>query len=680
MGKYTKKESRELKNKISHTKREKNYILTEKKFENLVLNAEYLLGSTDVARIIRIIEKMELSLEEAINTRFYNLPAYYIDLANLQYKVTYNSDQDIKEKIEYYYKKAIILKPNSQNARTGLVQYYARNNKFTSSLIYLFEIENELLINNFLDVFASNGNVLTNTESNYEALKIIEKAYIKKNSNNTILLQLYCSLGDLFNAEVEYDRLIHTMQTKVNENLNETQLALTINLLLWISYFEETSYSTENRNRFIRKVIEQGEKSIKQFDQHYHIFTTNKCLSLLIMEEYDEVVNVLSEKVITYPNNTDFSNLAFAYFSLSQFEKSKMFALKAFSTQVDEQILNLLVQLYFIEKDYTKSLEYSLQSLAYIEKQTEGKQSFIDNNGINVTSMRVGSYGKEKADKFQKTLIQVFTVNGYYSPALQIIEERIKNNPSDMDYSILKVITEKLVIDETESDKKINELKVKYTHIQSELDKKIKIQNKMKEFLSSFVSLQNINDNIKIDDNELSIFLTNVQHRLKKLINNKYNPTLNEKIQVLKKTFRKSFNRLNNLSVEQLSIAEALFEEFDYTPLDYGMLAVIYGKVMEIELQKLLKSRGYTHTYKIIPGGKKLEKINWDKGVTIAQCRDLLREKPIEELTHIEEMIEEVRKARNSSAHTGSCDLKTISKVRDYLYEQKWLEKLNEQL
>ena len=191
--------------------------------------------------------------------------------------------------------------------------------------------------------------------------------------------------------------------------------------------------------------------------------------------------------------------------------------------------------------------------------------------------------------------------------------------------------------------------------------------------------MQNSFDEVDSDD-DISNFLSNVQKNMTNYVNRQHNPKLNEKVRKFEKEFKKQFNRLEKLSLEQLSIAEALFEEFDYAPLDYGMLAVIYGKVIEIELQKLLKRKGYTHTVRISQGKTIREKINWSRGLKIAECRDLLINDPVEELEDIDKMIEVVRKARNNSAHTGGCTLETISNIRNYLYEQNWLNRLNSQL
>ena len=663
--------------------------LTEQKYQILVSQAEKLISRPRKYDVLAHIRKMENSLEDAIDLKFYNLSAYYIDLGHLHYILTDKFNYDLSPVTKEYYLKALEINPESQNSRIGLAQYYLRERMFTSALKYTCELTNWGMRDNFIARFSelSSLYIPTNRESNYEALQLLKQIQTRNGVADLLRLHLYFWVGDLSSAQNEYNQIVRDLidnitnssESEYKNSLEDRLMRVVVNSLVWIANLDHSGSTLEQRKAFINSMIREGEAILPRNEIHFDIFQTNKCCALLTIEEYQKVVDILSTQIITNPNNTDFSNIAFGYYGIGDINKAKYYANKAFATQVDEQILNLLVLISFVEKDYPRALEYALQSLAYIEKQTDGTQEYIDNNGNEITSFSNSYYSKEKADFLQKTMVNVFITSGYYEAALKILDERIANNPSDMEYLVLKTSTEKLIEMDRESVNKIKELEEKYLIINVNLEKKIRIQNQMRELLNNFVSLQNSFDEVDSDD-DISNFLSNVQKNMTNYVNRQHNPKLNEKVRKFEKEFKKQFNRLEKLSLEQLSIAEALFEEFDYAPLDYGMLAVIYGKVIEIELQKLLKRKGYTHTVRISQGKTIREKINWSRGLKIAECRDLLINDPVEELEDIDKMIEVVRKARNNSAHTGGCTLETISNIRNYLYEQNWLNRLNSQL
>lgn len=669
------------------TKDEKDSL--EEELEAMIVKAERLIEKPDLPLIIAHHNLMESKLQEAVELNFYNLAAYYIDLANLQRILVFHYEKEIDEQIEYYYKLAIKIRPNSQNARAGLAQYYMRRNLLTTALKYLSEMSDGRIVAELLEAVASDSRVVfSNQESNYEALKLIEQVYPENAMLDLIHIYLYCSIGDLSNLEQRYDvfmdridkRMTHTFGISNLRSLREIKLTAILNLMNLIACFTDTKFSTEKRNEFIDRIIRDGEKLLPKHKEFYDMFQSNKCAALLVKGEYQTVVDILSRQVKVKPNNLDFSNLAFAYYFLGDFENSKYNADKAATIVVDEQILNLLVILAYIQKDYDRALEYSLQSKAYISSDSNKVLTFKDNDG---TLMKSGMFSNPSGGDtvfLQKTMVNVFITHGYYEAALEAIEDLLLKKPHEMEFMVLKANIVKLLEADNETEKKIQELKNKYQNAQNDLEKKVKIQNQMKSFLNTFIGLQSPHENEELTDEELSQFLSNIQTHIKELVNTEHNPKLNEKVRELEEDLKNQFNQFENFSIEQLSLAEALFEEFDYTPLDYGMLAVIYGKVLEIELQRLLYVKNYTHLTKERNGKTIKEKINWEKGISIAQCRDILIRNPIPGLRNIEVMLETVRQARNASAHTGSCDLGTIIKVRDYLYEQKWLERLNAEL
>ncbi|WP_321379136.1 hypothetical protein [Trichococcus shcherbakoviae] len=679
-----------IKNKISDDrKKDKEKILMEQKHKILVSQAEKLIVRPRQYDILAHIRKMENSLEEAINSDFYNLSAYYIDLGHLHYILTAKFNYDLSHSIEDYFFKAMQINPESQNSRIGLIQYFVRKCMFTTAVRYVSELKNSNIRNNFIAGFAELSSVYipTNKESNYEALQLIKQFQPANEAVDLLRLHLYFWVGDLSSAENEYKHIVDSLNYNIAEIVAEKDkefredrlMRVVVNSLVWIANLDRSGSNLEQRKGFINSVIRDGEAILPRNEMHFDNFQTNKCCALLTIEEYQTVVDILSKQIVTNPNNTDFSNIAFGYYGVGDIQKAKYYANKAFATQVDEQILNLLVLISYVEKDYPQALDYALQSLVYVEKQTDGTQSYIDNDGKEKTSFSNAYYSKEKADFLQKTMVNVFITSGYYDAALRMLDERITNNPFDMEYVVLKTSTEKLLEMDKESENKIKELEERYLIINEDLEKKIRIQNQMRELLNNFVSLQSSFNEIDSDD-DISNFLSNVQKNMTNYVNRQHSPRLNERVRKFEIEFKKQFNRLEKLSLEQLSIAEALFEEFDYAPLDYGMLAVIYGKVIEIELQKLLKSKGHTHIIRNTHGKTVREKIDWNRGLKIAECRDLLRNYPVNKLEDIDVMIEAVRKARNNSAHTGECTLETVSNVRNYLYEQSWLQRLNSQL
>lgn len=672
--------------KTIYSKLEIKLIQINKEAENII-TAKHNVNRT---RIVRQVNKMEKILPEAEEYNFYNIAAFLINLGNLQLMLINKHSYEKEEKIEKFFLKAIDYKPDSQNARIGLSEYYRERKKISSVFKQLTFIKNIDYIKFMAQVISDEKMIYINEEDNDEILECLnyfEDVFYDDIYILVIFKMIRQDISVSLKQFLMYQKVVNDVISTIDNALiiAKTQEDISIleklkfsfigNSLLEICLFKDVT-STTNIFKLLNSLLEHETIRLDEYPLIKSSYLTNLIAFYINYDDFNKALETAKRKPSIEYNNADFSNLAFLYYFLGNYKKAEKYGKKAYATQVDEQVLLLLTSINYINENIPIAYEYALQSKLFLEKNNQDLTYLNNNEEISTSILRTNKTKSEYFDFLYKIIFKVLLESKSYIQANEFVDQLINQYPTNINYKLMKKDISYKIKNEKISKQEINYINKKNQKIKSELNKTIEVQQKMQSFIVKFGQIQEFNNN-NLSEEKLNVFFEEAEKNIINSFKEQNEFKLNKKIKSSKREIKNDYKKFHINSIEQLAIADTLYEEFERAKLDYGSIAIMYGKVLEIELFKILKKLKIKSYIANGRNGKYKKIINNHRTLSLAEYRDIFKEYKIDELYKIEEMIEYIRIARNKAAHSGSCDLDTVEKIRYYMFEKKWLYKIN---
>ncbi|NHM34062.1 tetratricopeptide repeat protein [Neobacillus terrae] len=607
------------------------------------------------------IEKFLKVIELAENTSYPYISGAYTNLA----KATFESgdpeelDQSEIEIALNYIRKALQIKPSNQSAKSLAIPLLVLQREFSSAIEYFLELTVDKLINHSIYYLKwMEQPAMRGEESIKKAVPAIEKLYQKyKQKNPTfgkLMADAYLAVGKTLKTYETYQEMLHNFS-----GVPLVYLATCINYSLFCC-------GPLKNPKEAKRIVEEGitiyrnqTASFQNQNEHlYELLKSNLGMVYVSLHEYEEAVKILEPMVTVNPRNTNLHNIAYAFYRLGDFEKALKYCNKALYISKDDLSLFVKAEILYSKQLYEEALIHYKKSMAFIDDGNNNLE-FVDGNNDSVFSF---SWDQDQG----RRKIYVGTINCYialndYLSAKAFVQLGLQEWPYEdelirMDKNIDALMEHRSAQEDiqTKMETLLNELKeLKDTH-KNEM-------NEVREWASKLLKLQSRctkKEEIILESEEDWRAILRQMHEVALAMKeaNK-NPDLD--YNKIKENFKKEFPKLNSDSLEFLSTGEYLYQIHQEGEIDFAPVMVEYSKVIETELNQLLK------THKLIKRNQSL---------TLGQIKYHLQKVKMGVLPNIDEFLDELITYRNGSAHTGKSTKIKVRYIRDMILNAGWLK------
>ncbi|HFJ9472421.1 tetratricopeptide repeat protein [Bacillus cereus group sp. MYBKT111-2] len=607
------------------------------------------------------IEKFSQVIELAKNTSYPYLSGAYTNLAKATFESS-NSDELDQKKIEEaleYIQKALQIKPSNQAAKYWAVSLLIFQKDFSGAIEYFFELTNQAFIQQsifFLEMMQQPA--IKGEDSIKKAAPAIEKLYQKYKKKNhifgNIMAYTYQAQGEIQKAYQTYQELLHNYSDNPL-----VYLQICINFTLFCcdplkSPKEAKRIATEGIT-----IYKNQRASFQNQNEHlYEFLTSNLGISYIGLHEYKEAVELLEPMVAKNPINTNIHNLAYAFYRLGDYDSALKYCERALYISTDEVGLFVKAEILYSKQMYEEALILYKKAMAFIDDGNNHLE-FVDGDSQRIFSFSLNQ--DEEKSKIYVGIIHCYIALKDYLSAKAFIQLGLKKWPYEDE--LIKM------------DKNVDML---MEHRLIERD----IQSKMQTLLKDVEKLKDIHKNEIAEVREWALKLLKLQSRCTKddeiileseedwrvilkqmheialtMKENKGNVDID--YNQVKENFQKEFPKLNPDSLEFLSTGEYLYQIHQEGEIDFAPVMVEFSKVIETELNQLLKK------HKVIKKNQSL---------TLGQIKHYLQKAKIKTLPNINEFLEQLIMYRNGSAHTGKSTKEKVKFIRNMILNDGWLK------
>lgn len=350
-----------------------------------------------------------------------------------------------------------------------------------------------------------------------------------------------------------------------------------------------------------------------------------------------EIRKSISKK---YKNNTSMHNMGALLYKMGRSKEAIEYLKKALFIYEDETSYILLGDIYFALNDHKNALDCYSKSLIFIENNTK---DFLAKDGSKmIYSMSFDESFKDTEITLYQNIIHCYIqlkdfnrANFYNDLALEtFINESsfIKNR------SLLE-----LLVAQDESLKSKNSI---IEDANNELNRLNQYANKMGKIREWALELMNIQDEIDID-NDWNKFEEKMVELAESIARNKKS---NLEIKNVIKELKKKYYTLEDRTLNFLATAEFLYRTHSDEMIDYAPIVIEFSKVVELELNAILRKIDSFSEY-----------------LTIGQIRYNINKF---ENSYIYEIISDIIKIRNKSAHSGCCTKEDAEYIRSIIIDE----------
>lgn len=553
------------------------------------------------------------------------------------------------ELIHSYLDKALYYKPTNQSAFNIFFNYHFAFQRYVEAIDYFLKLDRSLAEQ------CKGYFMLLQDECNKELIEALEKVY-KKYPHYSEVGWL---IGHMYMKLEEYPQAYYYYRKMNDRDVEDLSALMGLSLVCNVlkkpaegeKYCLNGIYITDKYKK--RAKNKEREEEMEEMKQK---LITNLGMSYLNQNKYPEVISLLEPKLKHNPNNTDYHNLAHAYYKLQDFKRSLENCEKGLYISEDETTYLLTADNNFALGEYTESINWYKKAIQFIEA---GETFFIYDEPNETLSSSSSLIEKEEVHKGAYiSIIQAsieskdfILANVYYNLA-------VEKWPYDNQLFKFKKNIDSMI--QAEEEKEEVKQKMEVIHREREqLEKTFNEKiNKVKEWAVSLLKLQNrCKEYVNIDSEDdwkiIERQMVEIAHKM--VEENKDN----QDYQDIKNKYKTIYPHLNYKSLSFLSTGEFLFHLHEKETMDYAPIMIEYCKVFETELNEVLKKRKLLNKKRNYTLGQILVELEnnaplgWDK-FTIT--------------------LREVIQYRNGSAHTGQSTREKVSKVRSYLLEDKWLD------
>jgi tetratricopeptide (TPR) repeat protein len=267
------------------------------------------------------------------------LSGAYVNLA----KAFWEPDPLNPEKIEKakgYIEQALKIKPTNEAAKSLAVPIYVSGKDFETAIRYFLQLKvPEAITQGLFFLGMMEPLAIKGDPSITKAISSIEQLYKKYKERwpkiGNIMAFAYISVEEYQKA---YSTLKESME--IHKNDVTSYLYTCVNLsLLCTTYLANPKDGIRYAEKGIRMYKKQNLSFQKMNLDVIEKLETNLSMALLQMKEFNKVINILKPKIQNNPNNTDFHNIAFAYYKIGDYDNALKNCEKALYISTDEQSL-----------------------------------------------------------------------------------------------------------------------------------------------------------------------------------------------------------------------------------------------------------------------------------------------------------------------------------------------------
>lgn len=627
---------------------------SEKEVEILYNKAKELMNRRQGEEAVKILNEL---IKEPLNK--YTGGAC-VNLAEIKFANKFESSvNEIRDgkgicqdkEIENLYLRALDIKKHNQVALSGIAIYYFYLHDYSKSLKYFKLLEDGKNLSRYLDM-------ISDLDINFNFYKLTNKS--KKLDYNSLIVfynNVLLSLNErhinylikikvlLANYYLESDRLLEAYDCLKNLEHNYINsipgLMDIINELLAFVCCPTNLNRTKESLEYYRKVKKPTSKSVHN---------SNIALCFLELNEVEKTIEILETQLKENPNNTDFHNLARAYYIKGDYEKALNNIECALSLYEDE---TSYIQAAIIKKELgeaDEAIELAKKSLFFLENS---ELDFISKNDDSKTISFIpqGQLDKKYIDTYDN-LSNCYIAGKRFEEAFAINKIAIEKYPYEIIFKE-KNNTLKQFINITEETKIIKEnMEILEREKEEFKIQSITARQWMEELIKSKQKYENIDD---LDNKSWAEFEKSIQNIIEEMKADakKTNVNYNEIYLYNEDIFKK----LSKEALACLSTAEYLYQCNKESLIDFAPIVVELSKVFEIELNLVLK----------YPNSKTLGQILLDESIIDSYM-----------LAEILDEVEKIRVLRNGSAHISLSKKKKVDEIRNIIYNTDILNKLTE--
>ncbi|GEM_PF-3983634 len=558
------------------------------------------------------------------------------------------------KEIEMLYLEALQIKEENQIALAGIAIYYFYSGEFTKSIKYLKKIKNENSLWRYLKI-------ISDIDINYRSIKYINKIesidfektsifyenvlkYLKKRKKSDVIIKgiidvqilvaYYYLENDMFVEAYSAIKEIEKMDLNSNYKLRNDIYEI-LGLICLPMYL--------NRPREALKYY----NSIVGISNNISI-NSNKSMCYIDINEIDEAILILENQLRSFPNNTDYYNLAKAYYKEGNYEKARL-NIEAALTLFEDETSYLLASCISKELGDVEDAIYLGKKALYFFEHCE-LDFFPENDDTTIISTMARHLKNETYINILENLTYSYIEGDKFKEAFAInqsalikypFENKFKNN-----FSVLKKLMDVSM--------EANEIKETLDKIKREKEE-LKIESlKSREWMKELIILKNKYEKINdLHNKSWGQFELNVEKILNKMKKETADKTVDFK--EIYEFNKKKFNGISEKALTCLTTGEYLYQCNKGNYIDFSPVIVELSKVFEIELNIVLRNNKHKTLGQILSN----QSIGYNN-----ICTDIL------------DNVEKIRKIRNDSAHVGVLKQVEVENIRNMIYEKDTLLKL----
>lgn len=574
-----------------------------------------------------------------------------IRLINYSPYLSNNVDVFKDNEIEEYYLKALKIKPTNQVALHGIALYYFDIEEFDKSIEYFKKIIN-------VDSKVDYMEYVVLPLKHYQQMKVkslIDECKInkltefyaslynsyEKTDNIRITIGWYYAICAKYSGRflLSYNILKQILENYKDE-LKEKEKGNIYGSLAELCMFEDYLNKPEDALKYYSELLKYDEERVME------IFGGNIALCYMLLKEYEKAIEMLEERVKIKPDNTDYYNLAKSYFSIEKYEQALENISKARYIFEDETSYLLASKINRKLGNLKEATKLAEKSLFFLENC---KTDFsVTRDGITTCSILEG----DKSKSFKRIygeLSSCYILTKEYSKAYSINKLALEKYPNEIKFKDNIELIQQFV--DIANENSIINSNIK--RLKEDKEVCIKQIYSTRKWIIELIQCQN---DITIDDLDEEAWL-NFEIRVKdileemKLEANKSNI----KYEDICANLKEKFSYISKEAFSFLSTAEYLFQYNKENFIDFSPIVVEFTKVFEVELNRVLKT-----------------KKNKTFGEILSD--EFMRKSML--LSSILDDIEEFRKIRNGSAHTGLCTKEKVEILRTKIYKTNILKQI----
>jgi tetratricopeptide (TPR) repeat protein len=594
--------------------------------------------------------------EEIANVggNFKYLSGTYVNLAKIEIETNSFQDQESLLKAEQYIKKALEIKPENQQAMVMAITLYIFKRDICNTISYYLELTDSAAITYSSNLMGVLQQIILEQDVTREVIEAVEKLY---NSNKkhaafaVILANAYLAINEGNKSYFIYRSFLEH---------SPKDLFILNNLSLLCSSLNLGEEAVEHALKGL-EILDGYRKNgqtilVERYKDLSNVLLSNLGTAYVQLNESNKVIELLAERVISNPNNTDLSNLAFAYFKLDEFQQALAYCDKALLISVDEQCLLLKAECLYLLENYEEATVYYKKALSIIEEDTilefaepsgETRKSYIFNSKLTKKDIYINLiHGYIAAEEYVSAKAVVNLALGQYPN-----ESQMKKLDRNIDSFI------KLESNQEKIKQKTKELEDDLIHQKRKLNEE---KHEIREWAINLLKLQNsqINGNdVESEDDWRSVVkqLHDIAIIMKESVAHKAD------YDQIKKELKEKFPSISNDALTFLATGEFLFNVHYESTIDFAPVMVEYSKVIECELNRLLKQKGL---------------VTGDQNLTLGQMKYQMDKFRISSIPELSKCLTLLIKYRNGSAHTGFSTKAKVQKIRNLIIHEGFLQSI----